>query len=288
VTPRLWTALGTATSTATDRLADTALPVVARLRELLSLRRGTQRGPGWHASLDPKLRSAFEAEHALLARLEPLHGVGSILSIGPGRGLLELALVSQYGLDLGYVEPHRESGADLERSFAAAGLADRIVERHRRKLESARLRLRYDLVLAVSSWYAFGQSRVLLRKALGARRPGGRLVISLASERDLLRSRLQGRPRITAESLSHWAARQGFAHRLERFQVPVPTRALVENGELSASGRAWLAFVAQRPWSEIPEDRRAEARRYVLERASEDTLPRDRAALVFGPDPSSR
>jgi hypothetical protein len=269
--------------TASDGLASAVYPLLARAREGLAVGRANASGPGWYASLDPMLRPGFEAEAKVLAKLELLQGVESIFSIGPGIGLLERDLVARHGVRLGYVEPHRGSIESLDEALAASANAHLVVERYPRTFQTARIRNRYDLVLAINSWYPFGCSRALLGKALALRNPGAHLAISLASDRDDLRRLLQGTTRITAESLSTWARSIGRAHRFERYAVSQPTRALVQDGRITTSGLAWLAFVAQRPWAELPLGRREEAIRMVLARVARGSLERPRGLLVFGP-----
>jgi len=270
---------------AADAFSQVAFRWAARALEVL-LPPSSHRLFGRHPPGRGTIPGSFEREKELVCGLGLFADAVSVLSLAPGP--LELALLGDHpDLRVGWVEPDPRSAESFDRELAEHGWQARVVERHVRTFRTCRLRARYDVVLAPYCWPAVGERRVLLQKALAARRPGGYLAILLPSAEDRLRDRLGAGAETTAESLSTWARAEGFAHREERFFGEVPLDAVVDGDQLTEAGRVWATPLRGGSWEEdpTPEDQEL-VRCAFLEAAPGGLLRLPRGALIFGPAPS--
>lgn len=192
-----------------------------------------------------------------------LDGAESMLSIGPGDGVVEVALMQQRGLRLGFIEPSKLFFDQCLAGVQEAGLEAFLVEARNEAFQDYRSAERYDIVLSLFSWFALGFDRAMLEKALACVKPGGRLLICLQVEPSpstiiSAASRSEGIS-LTSEKLSDWANAEGFAHDYDVYHGLVPTERYLKNGNLTEAGRDLTSFVSATPWEEIPQELKSTA-----------------------------
>ncbi len=144
-----------------------------------------------------------------------LAGVRSVYSVGPGFGSFEVELMRR-GIEVGYAEPYFRFADELERRATAAGVADRIVERHRGEFTSAPVDRRYDLVVASFSWQSHVGDRAPLDRALGICTPRGRMMILTGDHQSSLYEvfGVPVNPAIDVYSVSQWLREERVPHEL--------------------------------------------------------------------------
>jgi SAM-dependent methyltransferase len=215
----------------------------------------------------------------------------SLFSIGPGRGELELRLVREFGLELGYAEPVRHYRRALEREAATLLLDSKIVERQRGPYRAALLSRTYDLILSVHSWYGVGRDPDVLERTLASLSPGGTLLISVSSREDFFVREGLARALMVAEDLSDWVGRLGLEHRLYRVERELPVELLVMGGQPTQVGKDVLSFFAGRPWRSLDRSARRQRQEILLRSEHRSHFTRSHGVLVIpkssatAPDP---
>lgn len=244
-----------------------------------------------HPGVFLRFRDLVDRVPAMLAYLtggDLLRGVASVLSIGAGDGELELQLAAQRGVSIGVVEP---SAPYLETFRARArerGLGHRLgvcVGARFEAVTDEALRDRFDLVLAIHSWYAFGLDEAPLRRALALRAPGGRLLIVLGSGRGptpaLKALGERAAHDVTAEQLSAWARERGHEHALDEVPNAIPAASLLSGDVLTDDGRVFVSFLAQCPFAELAPAAQDDARRVLLAHRHGDVIDLGMSCLRF-------
>ena len=94
-----------------------------------------------------------------------------MFSVGAGRGELELELVRDLGLRLGYIEPDAEAIRQFESSLRESGLESSILDRHHGRFQTFESNQRYDLGLFIFSWLPKGREIQWLKKAMSLLTP---------------------------------------------------------------------------------------------------------------------
>lgn len=180
----------------------------------------------------------------------------TILSIGPGDGEVEIRLAKEWKQQLGIVEPARLLFDQFMSNAQTAGIQSGLLDVQQQSFEEFQTDRKYDLVLSLFSWFAFGFNRQLLEKALSYRTTTGKLLICLQSEtcpstRISAVSQSTG-INLTSEALSEWATREGYAHEYDLYHGYVPTARFLVEGELTQTGKDFASFVSATPWDELP------------------------------------
>ena len=199
-----------------------------------------------------------------------LADVRSVYSVGPGFGPLELQLMRQ-GIDVGYAEPYVPFAEELEQRAAAAGLSDRIVERHWVPFHEAAIARRYDLVLAAQSWYPYADRRAPLDRALGVCASGGRMVIVTQALDSPMAEvfGMQRSPALDVHHVSAWLTDGGLAHEVRLVRTTVAQRTLLDDDDrLTDRAVGLAAFLSSR----------------TIDQLEPRSLERVRASLVARPE----
>lgn len=181
-------------------------------------------------------------------RHEVLAGVGAVYSVGPGFGPLEVELMRR-GIDLGYAEPYEPFADDLEQRAVAAGVVDRIVERHRGTFDTAPIQGHYDLVIAAHSWQAYMQQRTPLDRALAICEPHGRMMI-VTQDLDSPLNRVfdaDRAPKLDVHQVCTWLRGQRVHHEVRPLRTVVPRAVLLDDeGQLTPSAYGLATFLTTR------------------------------------------
>ncbi len=177
-----------------------------------------------------------------------LSDVRAVYSVGPGFGPLEVELMLR-GCEVGYSEPYVPFADELERRAEAAGVADRIIERHLDTFDRAPIAHRYDLVLAVHSWNSYVEDRAPLDRALGICAPGGRMVIVTPDLQSPLYEVFGVRrpQEVDVGRVSSWLRHEGLAHDVRRPLTTIARTVLADDdGQLTAAALGLATFLTAR------------------------------------------
>jgi ubiquinone/menaquinone biosynthesis C-methylase UbiE len=219
-----------------------------------------------------------------------LAGTRSLLSIGSGEGDLEIELAGSVDR-IGAIDPDRGALSLFRAKLRERGLEDRLGLCIADRFETAAIPDRFDLVLAVHSWYAIGRDRDALARALTLREPTGTLALALASREGMtVRLKALG-PRAetdpTAEEISAWASDQGFPHTFELCRNPKPAALFIDDAGLNEVGRALIGFLVSTPWEELSGELREAGERIVRSSVRGGEIESATGWLLFrAPDPS--
>ncbi len=206
-----------------------------------------------------KVVASFDRTRTLYAYLVDsgvVDDVSTILSIGSGDGEVEIRLAKETERRIGIIEPSPMFFDRFVVNARDAGIWDLMLEARRQSFQEFQPVRAYDLVLSLFSWFAFEFDRQLLAKALSCRTATGKLLICLQAEacpsaRISAVSRSSG-INLTSEALSAWATSAGFEHEYDVYHGIVPAERFVMHGELTQTGKDFVAFVAATPWNELP------------------------------------
>ena len=205
----------------------------------------------------------------------------SLLSIGPGRGELELALCRDYGCNFGYAESHSRYCQAVEASFKEAGLGERIIERHRGYYQNFVPQQRYKLILSIHSWYSFGYDASLMRRTLNALAPGGSFILTITGEDDFFFLNALKQQGFSAEEFSRWATEQGFPHKLHQLRMSVSGSELVADGALTDNAKGVISFLKGKLWRKIPQPERQQIEQRFVQTTQHGDVERVYGLLHF-------
>jgi hypothetical protein len=211
-----------------------------------------------------KVVSKFDREHSLYDFIVDsgiVDNVETLLSIGPGDGLVEVRLARERGVKLGLIEPSTSLFDQMMRNSTEAGVDAQIVEARKDSFEHYTVSQPYDLVLSLFSWFAFEFDRSVLEKALHCTKRGGKLLICIQdaaspSTRISALSR-SGGINLTSENLSEWARNEGFDHQMETYHGKVPAEVYLDGQQLAEGGCDLTSFLLATPWDEISDEHRS-------------------------------
>ena len=213
----------------------------------------------------------------------------SVFSVGPGRAELELALCSEYDCEFGYAETYSRYCRTLERRFRRANLARNIVQRHQGGFQAFQPTRGYDLILAIHSWYAFGQDGSQLRKALGMLSDGGSFLLTVTCDDDFFFQNEVRQQVFSAQQLSQWSNDLGLDHEFHLLRLPVAAHDLIVDEELTEEARGIASFLRARLWRDFSASEKADFQEDIMEAIAGAGVERRYGLLHFrGGDPSIR
>lgn len=227
----------------------------------------------------PRTLYTFLADHGFLDT------TSTILSIGSGEGEVELKIAKESEIEIGVVEPSKILFDQMMTNARDADVESNLLEAHQQSFEKFQPARKYDLVLSLFSWFAFGFDQRLLTKALSCRNPTGKLLICLQSESSpstkiSAMSRSSG-INLTSEALSTWASDKGFRHEFDIYHGTVPAKRFILHGELNQTGRDLTSFLTATPWNELTDDARSVALDSLHQAYHEDVIDFQCGCLIF-------
>jgi SAM-dependent methyltransferase len=248
---------------------------------------------GWEKEYGIRLE-AFQREsgeshgsvYRQLGALGLLRSGMSLLSIGAGRGHLEIDVARQHDATISYLDPSPNLLQAFEEESARKGITKQIDEKFLGTFQAFETQRAYDLILSVHSWSYIGRDRQGLEKALALLAPGGHLCIALGSERgDLEQLRDIVRPEdeeaVRVEDMSKWAADIGHSNRIEILESPMAATRFVDSRGFTDYGKAWIAYMARCNWQDLPADLIQRARDLIEAKQSDGGLSYAWGTLLF-------
>jgi SAM-dependent methyltransferase len=198
------------------------------------------------------------------------------LSIGPGKGLLELMLLEGLpNLQMALVEPSEPFVQGFIAVADEGGLLARVTEISNGKFENAVFKRRFDCILSIHSWYGIGNNQETLRKAMELLRPGGTLFITAVDGANAEWLKRCGIPRYewNTDKFSAWLTEIGMQHTVETEVREIARSAILDGDSFTEPGKCYLAFQMLLPFEQVPQETKMSFRRAV----SDDVL-----RLTFG------
>ena len=209
-----------------------------------------------------------------------LDGVHTLLSIGAGEGQLEIQLAEEYGLQLGYIDRAESMVCAFNDRVKDKAIEDLILESHLGDFETYDPKNRYDLVIAIHSWYSIRFNQEMLEKALDLVEPAGRFFVSLTSEQDQFKQQVWSHP-LWAEDFSSWARSAGFGHEFFTKAVPLQVADFFESGDLTHDALAYVGFLNGTKWNDLPISMKQGAREFLQRCEVDGKIQKVDGCLVF-------
>jgi SAM-dependent methyltransferase len=214
--------------------------------------------------------------YQLLSEKDFIRAAHHCLSIGPGKGLLELMLLEGFpNLQMALVEPSEPFVKAFIAAADESGVLARVPEISTGKFEKTQFKRPFDCILSIHSWYGIGNNQDTLRKALDLLRPGGTLFITAVDGANAEWLKLVGIPRYewNADKFSAWLTEIGMPHSVETEVRSIARSAILDGDSFTEPGKCYLAFQTLLPFEDIPPETKMGFRRAL----SEDVLQ-----LTFG------
>ena len=208
----------------------------------------------------------------------------NLLSIGAGNGLAECRLAKHYGVQLSYIDPSQLHRDAFHRNARKSGVEASIVDSYLGKFQDYQTEQRFDLVLSLHSWYAFGYEEKMLSKVFQLLKPGGHLFIYMNSKDDPLRQALSYEPKVNAEGFAKWAKRLGHAFEFHYLVSKIPAAPLFDGDQLSIDAQDFIHFIARSPWPNLPSEDRDRVTRLFRDAHEKGYFQRKTAYMLFRHD----
>jgi SAM-dependent methyltransferase len=214
--------------------------------------------------------------YPILSEQDFIKSARHCLSIGPGKGRLELMLLEGFPqMQMAVVEPSLPFVEVFTAAAEDRGLLARVSQISTTKFERAEFKQRFDCILSVHSWYGIGNNRETLDQAMELLRPGGTLFITAVDATNAAWLKHCGIPRYewNTDIFSAWLTEIGIEHRVETETRSI-ARSMILGGDLfTEPGKCYLAFQTLLPFEQIPDETKLSFRRAL----NEDVLK-----LTFG------
>jgi SAM-dependent methyltransferase len=196
----------------------------------------------------------------ILRDLCSIKNPSTVLSIGIGAGFTECMLARDNDWLMSYVEPSALMRDAVRRTIDRFNIRSHIADEFPCTFEEMHTVKRYDLIIALDSWYRIGCRQTALQKALDLRSAGGTLIIQLLTRRHQLYWMLdQANDLIAAEELSRWATEQGFTHSCRESIHKVAVTDLIVRDTATHAYQHFVSFAKRRNWDDIGDDEKAQA-----------------------------
>lgn len=185
------------------------------------------------------------------------NGVKKVLSIGCGEGALEMRLAKDYGLQVDCVDPSAEYIGKLEKEVAKRHL-DGLVRTFCCGFQDFERTCEYDRIISVHSWYAFGIDIVPANKALSFLTTGGRLFITLVSNKSPIwriheQSTEKPTNNLSAEMLHATLVTGGLSTIFTENHRKLALGEVFQNSSLTFDAQGMISFLYFCPWDDLSE-----------------------------------
>jgi SAM-dependent methyltransferase len=214
--------------------------------------------------------------YAILSVRDFVKSARHCLSIGPGKGRLELMLLEGFPyMRMAVVEPSEPFVEAFTAAADESGVLARVTETATTKFEKTEFEQKFDCILSVHSWYGIGNNRETLDKALELLQPGGTMFITAVDAANAAWLKRCGIPRYewNTDAFSAWLTEVGVEHKVET-ETRLIARSTILNGDsFTEPGKCYLAFQTLLPFELIPD----ETKRSFRSALNEDVLK-----LTFG------
>jgi SAM-dependent methyltransferase len=208
----------------------------------------------------------------------------TLLSVGAGRGDIELVILNRTKLSLGILEPSEHMLSQFR--VLAKPFEDRLREVIQSGFETAKVSNQYDVILSVYSWANLGFSVDALQKALNILNPQGVLAISMGSEvdpmTDAYKLLIPNRPdNMTVEEFMGWATKQGFVFDVHNFVRSAPANLLFVDNGLTPACKALFSYWAGIHWDQIPNQTKKGIENVIVSQCVDKAITFHGKTLLF-------
>lgn len=186
------------------------------------------------------------------------NGAKRVLSIGCGEGALEMRLAKDHGLQVDCVDPSAEYIGRLEKVVSKRHL-DGLVRTFCCGFQDFEETGEYDRIISVHSWYAFGIDLTPVNKTLSFLTKGGRLFITLVSNKSPVwrihdRSSEKPSDNLSAEMLHAALLTNGLSAILTENHRKLALDEVFQNGSLTLDAKGMVSFLYFCPWDDLTEN----------------------------------
>lgn len=230
--------------------------------------------------------SAKTVYYPILENLGLLSADMSILSAASGLGVLEFHLAEDYHAKLGLVAPTSAMLNIFESKMLEARIADQILESHVGSFPNLTLSHRYDLILFIHAWNAFGKNEMALRRAMDLRNPDGKIFFAMSSRESRLVSIIKKiepkySPHFHFEDLTQWLDELGLSYRKEIYGGDVSFSRYFEGNQPTERCRNWISAMARIPAAEVPNRLFLEVYRAMAAVKQNGAIPNPWGAVIL-------
>ena len=215
-----------------------------------------------------------------------LRGVSSVLSIGAGEGELELRLAKEDKIKLAYVEPATQFVKRYKSRRAEIGVEEFCYEIWDGPFQNYSTESKFDLVILIHSWYAFGFDRKIFEKCSALLKPSGRIFITIISENSLTwkignLANNQSGQNLSAEKLSDWFKSESLDHDYRVNIRKVPAKKMLCGEELTPIGKNFVSFISFCPWNQMDVNLQDRIKRLFIEETKGENINLRCGCLIF-------
>ena len=244
------------------------------------------RGP--YAHLYEGFSAVFRhADHLFeyLVNRQFMNDSSTCLSIGSGKGILELMLMEKYSnLKMYLVEPSERYSREFGREARSRNLSSRVMGVSTNRFQAFDLDERFDRILSIHSWYGFGNNHELLQKAMGFLNPEGALFITAVDEANAAWVEKSGIRKYEwhTGNFSQWLKETGIDHTVDTELRRIPISSMFDGDQFTEEGKGVVAFHALVPFEEVSSETKVNFRKAVFDAAIDGDDGQPSVQFSFG------
>ncbi|MCB0357560.1 MAG: class I SAM-dependent methyltransferase, partial [Bdellovibrionales bacterium] len=198
----------------------------------------------------------------LLDKFKLLNNTSSVLSIGAGSGEVELELLKQFDLKLGYIDPSESLAEKFQADMRSTAKTELMQDFHVGTFETFETKNKYDLIMAIHSWYYISTDIKTFKKLFNALSTRGKAFILLTTKADFTKELISEfcpeRKNFTSEDFDVALESLGIVHKVYKFQVPVNYKSCFARGGFSVFGQNWISYFLRRDYESLTQNMKNE------------------------------
>lgn len=217
-----------------------------------------------YSGMGGKNSSRLTHTYPELLKLELINVGDSVLSIGAGAGEIEIALMKNQHVKLGYIDPSPAFVKHFREAISKEELQSQIIEIFPDTFQNYHTTLKYKYIISIHSWQYIGFDEVQLKKALNILDENGALCIALTSEKafshELKNLVNPNHGFINYEELSRWAIKLGFENKCHHIKNLQAFDQFLLNNEFTEYSKNMICLLSRKDWHEISDEIKSQAK----------------------------
>lgn len=211
-----------------------------------------------YSGMGAKNSSRIMHTYPELLKLGLIKDGDSVLSIGAGAGEIEIALMQNQHIKLGYIDPSPAFVKHFRNEVTHKNLDSQVTEIFTNTFQNYTPSQKYHVIICIHAWQYIGFDESQLKKAINLLDKNGALCIALTSEKafnhELKNLVHPHHGFINYEELSRWASQLGYANECHHVTNLQSFEQFLLDDEFTEYSINMMCLLSRKDWNEISDN----------------------------------